>query len=158
MLVLRAARGASFRKLMTANLPDMNGSPLSPEEIRAAFEVHRELPAEYADAVVDSFIERVSREVSAQVDARVAAIAPAASRNSTSSKQMRGRRVPLKVAEASTAVVALATLVGVSHVLYSTTHREALVLLWALVAAACALAVARRFTGRASRQPRNTSR
>jgi hypothetical protein len=130
----------------------MSASPLSPEEIRAAFEVHRELPPEYADAVVDSFIERMSREISAQVDARVAAIDPAASREVIPTRQARDRRVPLKVAEACIALVALAALIGVSHVLYSTTHREALVLLWILVAAAG------RFPSRTPQQARSTSR
>jgi len=46
---------------------------LSPEEIRAAAETHRELGPEYQNAVVDSFLEKVSREVDARVDARVAA-------------------------------------------------------------------------------------
>jgi type VI protein secretion system component VasF len=131
---------------------------MSPEEIRAAFEVHRELPPEYADAVVDSFIERMSREISAQVDARVAAIEPAASREVISTRRAGSRRAPLKIAEACIAVVALATLVGMSHVLYSTTHHEALVLLWVLVAAACAVRAAQRLPGRASRQARRPSR
>ena len=38
-------------------------SELTPGEIRAAAEVHRELGAEYSDAVVESFLERVDREV-----------------------------------------------------------------------------------------------
>jgi hypothetical protein len=45
---------------------------LSPEDIRAAAEVHRELGPEYSDAVVASFLDKVDREVSARVDARLA--------------------------------------------------------------------------------------
>jgi hypothetical protein len=48
-------------------------SQLSPGEIRAAAEVHRELGPEYSDAVVESFLERVDREIDARVDARLAA-------------------------------------------------------------------------------------
>ena len=48
-------------------------SSLSPEEIRAAAETHRELGPEYQDAVIESFIERVGREIDARVDGRLAA-------------------------------------------------------------------------------------
>jgi hypothetical protein len=50
----------------------MSMSPLSPEEIRAAAEVYRELGPEYSDAVVASFLEKVDREIAARVDARLA--------------------------------------------------------------------------------------
>jgi hypothetical protein len=50
----------------------MTDSPLSPEEIRAAAEVHRELGPEYSDAVVASFLEKVDREIAARVEARLA--------------------------------------------------------------------------------------
>ncbi len=68
------------------------------------------------------------------------------------------RFVLLQTEESQAHHGALATLVGVSHVLYSTTHHEALVLLWVLVAAACAVRAAQRFPGRASRQARSCSR
>jgi hypothetical protein len=47
-------------------------SSLSPDEIRAAAETHRELPAEYQSAVIESFIDKVGKEIDARVDARVA--------------------------------------------------------------------------------------
>jgi hypothetical protein len=49
----------------------MNTSPLSPEEIRAAAATHKELGPEYSDAVIESFLERVDREITARVDARL---------------------------------------------------------------------------------------
>ena len=49
----------------------MSTSPLSPQEIRAAAETHKELGPEYSDAVVESFLERVDREIAARVDARL---------------------------------------------------------------------------------------
>jgi ferric-dicitrate binding protein FerR (iron transport regulator) len=52
----------------------MTDSPLSPEEIRAAAEVHRELGPEYSDAVVASFLEKVDREIAARVEARLAGV------------------------------------------------------------------------------------
>jgi hypothetical protein len=48
-------------------------SELSPGEIRAAAEVHRELGPEYSDAVVESFLERVDRRIAERVDREVAA-------------------------------------------------------------------------------------
>jgi hypothetical protein len=49
----------------------MSTSPLSPQEIRAAAETHDELGPAYSDAVIESFLERVDREITARVDARV---------------------------------------------------------------------------------------
>ena len=50
----------------------MTDSPLSAAEVRAAAETHKELGPEYRDAVLDSFVERVGREIDARVDARLA--------------------------------------------------------------------------------------
>jgi hypothetical protein len=47
-------------------------SSLSPEEIRAAAETHNELGSAYRDAVIESFLDRVGREIDARVDARLA--------------------------------------------------------------------------------------
>jgi hypothetical protein len=56
----------------------MSTSPLSPDDIRAAAEVHQELGPEYSDAVVASFLDKVDREVSARVEARLAGVPGAA--------------------------------------------------------------------------------
>ena len=48
-------------------------SELSPGEVRAAAEVHRELGPEYSDAVVESFLERIDRRVAERIDREVAA-------------------------------------------------------------------------------------
>jgi hypothetical protein len=69
----------------------MSTSPLGPEDIRAAAEVHRELPPEYDDAVVAAFIERVDRAVTARVEARLAA-----SRRQTRSVKTRDARALVK--------------------------------------------------------------
>ena len=50
----------------------MTDSPLSAAEVRAAAETHKELGPEYRDAVLDSFVDRVGREIDARVDARLA--------------------------------------------------------------------------------------
>ena len=49
----------------------MSTSPLDPQEIRAAAEAHNELGPEYNDAVIESFLERVDREITARVDVRL---------------------------------------------------------------------------------------
>jgi hypothetical protein len=48
-------------------------SSLSPDEIRAAAETHHELPPEYQNAVIESFLDKVGKEIDARVDARLAA-------------------------------------------------------------------------------------
>lgn len=63
---------------------------MSPEDIRAAAEVHRELGPEYSDAVVASFIDRVDREVAARVAAQLAAA------HSARPVRQGGRRTLLK--------------------------------------------------------------
>jgi hypothetical protein len=47
-------------------------SSLSPDEIRAAAETHHELPPEYQNAVIESFLDRVGQEIDARVDTRLA--------------------------------------------------------------------------------------
>ena len=47
-------------------------APLSPEEVRAAAEIHRELGPDYQQAVIESFLDKVGREIDARVDARLA--------------------------------------------------------------------------------------
>jgi hypothetical protein len=51
----------------------MTTAPFSPDDIRAAAEVHAELGADYHDAVVESFLAKVDREIEERVDARLAA-------------------------------------------------------------------------------------
>jgi hypothetical protein len=56
----------------------MGTSPLSPEDIRAAAGAHHELGAEYSDAVVASFLDKVDQVVAARVEERLAASRPRA--------------------------------------------------------------------------------
>lgn len=43
-----------------------------PEDVRAAAEAHRELAPAYQDAVIESFLDKISQEIEARVDARIA--------------------------------------------------------------------------------------
>lgn len=45
---------------------------LTPDEIRAAAEAHHELGPDYQPAVIESFLDKVGREIDARVDARLA--------------------------------------------------------------------------------------
>lgn len=49
----------------------MSSSSFSPDEIRAAAETHRELGPDYQDAVIESFLDKVGKEIDARVDARL---------------------------------------------------------------------------------------
>ena len=51
-------------------------SSLSPDEIRAAAQTHRDLGPEYESAVIESFLDKVGREIDARVDARLAGVRP----------------------------------------------------------------------------------
>jgi hypothetical protein len=69
----QSSRRAAASDPATGSYPaTVSTSPLSPEDIRAAAEVHRELGPEYSDAVVASFLEKVDREIAARVEARLA--------------------------------------------------------------------------------------
>jgi hypothetical protein len=46
---------------------------LGPDDVRAAAEVHAELGPDYRDAVLQSFLERVNKEIDTRVDQRLAA-------------------------------------------------------------------------------------
>lgn len=56
----------------------MSSTSLTPDEFRAAAETHHELGPEYQSAVIESFIDKVGKEIDARVDARMRAQQPAA--------------------------------------------------------------------------------
>jgi len=70
----------------------MSTSPLSPDEIRAAAAAHQQLGAEYSDAVIASFLERVDQEITARADARSA---PVPREQPMQPEQANGRRTLL---------------------------------------------------------------
>ena len=74
MLSLHAIRspGAGLSPSRAVYRGDVTDSPLSAGDLRAAAETHKELGPEYRDAVLESFVERVGREIDARVDARLA--------------------------------------------------------------------------------------
>ena len=47
------------------------GTPLSPDEIRAAAAAHHQLGPEYSEDVIASFLERIDEQISARIDTRL---------------------------------------------------------------------------------------
>lgn len=79
---------------------------MSPQDIRAAAETHRELGPEYGNAVVESFIDRVGREIDARVDQRVAASAAQVPVKPASNKALALAIVSLAIGIPLTAIIA----------------------------------------------------
>src|SRR5258708_37039760 len=53
-------------------LASVSSPSLTPDEIRAAAEVHHELGPDYQSAVIESFLDKVGTEIDARVEARLA--------------------------------------------------------------------------------------
>jgi hypothetical protein len=125
-----------------AGVSPMSTSPLSPQEIRAAAEAHKELGPEYSDAVVESFLERVDREIAARVDAR---LGPASREQPVQQAQSNGRRMLLAgvaIGIFVTGVPSLLVVKGASGVITKDEMEVLLVIgvLWAIAVAVGAFA------------------
>jgi len=100
-------------------------SSLSPEEVRAAAETHRELGPEYRDAVIESFIERVGREIDARVDSRIAA---------AQQNPVRPARQPRTMSLATTSIALGIPLSGIALGLSSGAQLTGLAIIWIAIA------------------------
>ena len=101
---------------------DFVSSPsIQPSEIRAAAEVHHELGPDYRDAVIESFLEKVGREIDARVDARLAGnrTAPPApvhhAGRPAAHDHPRGSALALAIVSMSLGIPLSAIVVGVGH-------------------------------------------
>jgi acetyl-CoA carboxylase alpha subunit len=97
---------------------------LSPEEIRAAAEIHRELGPEYQDAVVASFVDRVGREIDARVESRLAAVQQAGQ----PARQQNRLALPI------TSIALGVPLSGIALGLSSANQLAGLALIWVAIA------------------------
>jgi hypothetical protein len=122
----------------------MSTSPLSSQEIRAAAEAHRDLGPEYHDAVVESFLAKVEKEIDARVEARLADSPPRARSRQLDPATLARRRLMLQyMAVGSVAAAIPLSLVVLDINSYNRGGvRAALVLVWILVAAVYAVASA----------------
>lgn len=100
----------------------------SPEEIRAAAEVHREISPEYRDAVVESFIDRVGKEIDARVDSRLAS-----ARNDSDVERQQHRSNPMALAIVSIVLGVPLTAISLS-LLSQHAQLTGLFLIWAAIA------------------------
>jgi hypothetical protein len=112
----------------------MSTSPLDPQEIRAAAGAHNELGPEYSDAVIESFLERVDREIDARIDAR---LRPAVRERPAPPEQANGRRMLLTgvaIGIVVTGVPSMAVAVGAGGVIPGDEKAVLIVLaiLWAI--------------------------
>ena len=94
----------------------MSTSPVDPEDIRAAAEVHQELGPEYNDAVVAAFLDKVDRAVAARVEARLAETRLAPDWQRQPVVRDGRRRTLLKGVAVGVCASALVAGIGISHV------------------------------------------
>jgi hypothetical protein len=115
----------------------MDDSSLSPDEIRAAAEVHNELGPDYRDAVVESFLEKIDRQVGNRIEAQLAAVRPPATPASDRVLVDR-KRSQLAAMAAGSVLTALASgaAVGWSVHYPGSSPVKALALVWAILAVA----------------------
>ncbi len=121
----------------------MTESQLSAQEVRAAAEVHRELGPDYGDAVVESFLAKIDKQIEARVDQQLA------------SRTRRGRRPadPVRLgkwrfalagAVAGSVVVGLPlTFIAASALTDSGLHAGRLIWIWVVLVAVYGLAAYR---------------
>lgn len=140
----------------------MSTSPLSPDDIRAAAEVHAELDPEYREAVVESFLAKIDSEIAARIDAQLATIPPPRKRDTDPVTAARRRGVATGLVSG----LALGTIVvGVPFIWLAVDVGDShgLLLIWAVIAivygagAAAVLVRNRRRQQSAQRQQRNSA-
>jgi hypothetical protein len=126
----------------------MRDARLSPDEVRAAAQVHSELGPEYRDAVVESFLERIDKEVGARIDARIDAMRPARA-HATDPAVLDRKRAQLGAMAAGSVFAALASGAAVEWSMHypGSSPVKALATVWAILAVcyiACAWRLRRR--------------
>jgi hypothetical protein len=123
----------------------MSTSPLSSQEIRAAAEAHRELGPQYHDAVVESFLAKVEKEIEARIEARLAESLPRPRGRRLDPATAAKRRLMVQhMAVGSVAAAIPLSLIVLSMNPYTSQGgvRAALILVWILIAAAYVVASA----------------
>ena len=114
------------------------GDPrLSPDGVRAAAEVHNELGPDYRDAVVESFLEKIDKEVGARIDARLAVTRQAQTRTPDPAL-LDKKRSQLGAMAAGSAVTALASGAAVEWSVHypGSSPVKALAIVWAVLVVA----------------------
>lgn len=86
----------------------MTGSSTG-DELRAAVSARRDLGPDFEDAIVESFLDKMGKEVDRRVDERLAASAPKAAAGAT--KANEGMRLALAIVSLSLGTIATIALV-----------------------------------------------
>ena len=120
----------------------MTESPLSAEDIRAAAEVHRELGPDYGDAVVESFLAKIDKQIEARVDERLAGVTKR--RKPVDPARQRNQRIALAGAVGGSVVVGLPlTVVAISGLNTAGLNAKGVVWIWVVIVAIYGLAAYR---------------
>jgi hypothetical protein len=103
----------------------VSSTSLTPDEVRAAAETHRELGPDYQAAVIESFIDKVGKEIDARVDSRLAMTQPG----------VRAPRQPTRGGPLALAIVSLGVGIPLTGITEGT-HAGivALAIIWAAIA------------------------
>jgi hypothetical protein len=121
----------------------MTESPLSAQDVRAAAEVHRELGPDYGDAVVESFLAKIDKQIEARVDQQLAS-RTGRRRRPADPVRLGKWRLALAGAAAGSVVVGLPlTLIAASALTNSGGRAGRLIWIWVVLVAVYGLAAYR---------------
>jgi len=113
------------------------------EDFRAAAEVHGELGPDYSDAVVESFLAKIDKQIEARVDERLAAVTKRG-RRQPDPVRLGKLRLALAGAAAGSAVVGLPlTLIAANALNNGNGHASRLIWIWVVLVAVYGLAAYR---------------
>jgi hypothetical protein len=120
----------------------MSKSSLSADDFRAAAEVHYELGPEYGDAVVESFLAKIDKQIEARVDERLASLAKP--RRRVDPARLSKWRVAVAGSAVGSVVVGLPlTLIAASALSDGTGRAGRLIWIWVVIVAVYGLAAYR---------------
>ncbi len=121
----------------------MTESPLSAQDVRAAAEVHRELGPDYGDAVVESFLAKIDKQIEARVDEQLASLARPA-RRPVDPVRLSKYRIALAGVVAGSAVVGIPlSLLAGSALSRTGDNSKPLIWIWVVLVAIYGLAAYR---------------
>lgn len=121
----------------------MSDSPLSAQDIRAAAEVHRELGADYSDAVVESFLSKIDAHIEERVEQRLASLTRPTRRSVDPVRLSKQRTVFAGVITGSVVAGAPLSLAGWWLIKDAGGNATPLLLVWVILVAAYGLAAYR---------------
>lgn len=121
----------------------MSDSPLSAQDIRAAAEVHRELGADYSDAVVESFLSKIDAHIEERVEQRLASLTRPTRRSVDPVRLSKQRTVFAGVVTGSVVAGAPLSLAGWWLIKDAGGNATPLLLVWVILVAVYGLAAYR---------------